>query len=198
MPQMLGSLPPAINASMADPPTSIATDRLLLRPFQQTDVEAYAAIRAKPDVVRYLPGGGDTVKGAREIAEKAVAGFSGLWSEQNGPGYGPWAVVHRSSGELIGHLGLRLLPDLGGETEILYMLDNAVWGRGLASEGARAGRDYGFDHLGLDRIIAMALPENAASLRVMEKIGMSREPGLVEAFGLKVVQYTMRAGDPRL
>ncbi|MEM8796233.1 MAG: GNAT family N-acetyltransferase, partial [Pseudomonadota bacterium] len=106
-PAFLGSLPPVLNATMADhPPTSIRTDRLLLRTFEQTDVEAYAAIRAKPEVVRYLPDGKDTVNRAREIAEKTVAGFAGLWSERNGKGYGPWAVVHRSSGKLIGHLGL--------------------------------------------------------------------------------------------
>lgn len=77
------------------------------------------------------------------------------------------------------------------------MLESAVWGRGLASEGARAARDYGFGHLGLDRLIAMALPGNPASLRVMERVGMTREPGLLDAFGLKVVRYTMRTSDPR-
>ena len=183
--------------AMLSTPASITTDRLLLRPFERRDVNPYAALRAKPEVVRHLPGGEETVGRSREIAERTMEGFAALWSDPNGPGYGPWAVVERSSNDLIGHLGLRLLPELNGETEILYMLDSTVWGRGLASEGARAARDYGFDCLGLGRLIAMALPGNPASLRVMERIGMTREPALIDAFGLKVVRCTMRKGDPR-
>ena len=175
---------------------TVRTERLLLRPFEPNDVDAYTAIRAKPDVVRYLPGGVATVEHAPDIAQRTVAGFAGLWSGSDGPGYGPWAVVERTSGRMVGHLGLRLLPELG-ETELLYMLDSDVWGRGYATEGARMARDYGFDRLGLRCLVAMALPDNSASLKVMKRIGMTREPGLIEAFGLKVVRCTIDAEDPR-
>ena len=164
----------------------IETERLLLRTFRPSDLEAYAAIRAKPEVVRFLPGGAESAARAQEIAARSVALFERLWCED--PGYGPWAAVESATGRLIGHLGLRHLPELGGETEILYLLDSAVWGRGYATEGAAAARDYAFGALDLARLIALALPENAASLRVMEKIGMRREAGLIEAFGLDLVR----------
>ena len=69
------------------------------------------------------------------------------------------------SGALIGHVGLRLLDEMNGETEILYMLDSAYWGRGLATEGALAARDYGFDQLKLKRLM-MSLDDTAAPTRL--------------------------------
>ncbi len=167
--------------------TVIDTDHLTLRPFAPDDVAAYAAIRAKPEVVRYLPGGPESAATARTDAERLVPMFIAAWRE---PGYGPWAVIERASERLIGHAGLRHLPELGGETEILYMLDSARWGRGYATEAARAARDYGFGVLGLDRLIAMALPGNTGSIRVMQKLGMAAD-GPFEAFGITGVRYIL-------
>ena len=174
---------------MPDYRQMIETDRLLLRPFCAGDIDAYAAIRAKPEVVRCLPGGEASVSRARDIAARTVTGFADLWSGD--PGYGPWAAIERASGRLIGHLGLRLLPELGNETELLYMLDSSTWGCGYATEGAAAARDYGFDALNLRRLIGLALPGNPASLRVLEKIGMQPEPGLISAFGLELVRCSL-------
>lgn len=167
--------------------TTITTDNLLLRPFEPGDVDAYAAIRAKPEVVRYLPGGPEGAADARAKAEQLIPAFIAAWRD---PGYGPWAVVERASGRLIGHAGLRLLPELGGETEILYMLDSDCWGRGYATEAAEAACRYGFETLGLDHLIALALPENAGSIRVMQKLGMTAE-GPFEAFGVAGLRYTL-------
>lgn len=163
---------------------TVETARLLLRPFEPADVAAYAAIRAKPEVMRFLPGGEARTATARRDAERLVASFAASWDKA---GYGPWAAINRSSGALLGHIGLRFLPELGHETEVLYMLDSAAWGRGLATEGATAARDYAWRVLGLQRLIGLALPDNAASLGVLERIGMRRE-GVVEAFGLKLVR----------
>ena len=182
---------------MNDRPSTIETDRLVLRPFETIDTGAYAAVRAKAEVVRYLPGGEEAALRAGEIAARTVQTFASLWGDQDGPGYGPWAMIDRQSGALIGHVGLRLLDEMNGETEILYMLDSAYWGRGLATEGALAARDYGFDRLRLNRLIALALPENKASQKVMQKIGMTQAPGLVDAFGLRLVFSSMTASDPR-
>ena len=77
-------------------------------------------------------------------------------------------MVTKADGLLRGHLGLRQLAEYDGTTEILYTLDSAVWGRGLATEGARAARDYALDHLRLDHLFGMALPENHA-IRVVRK-----------------------------
>ena len=168
---------------------TVETERLLLRPFQASDVAAYASIRSKPNVVRWLPGGAGTARQADETAQRLVSHFASLW--QGTPGYGPWAVVEKASGELRGHLGLRLLPELGGQTELLYLLDDVVWGSGYATEGAIAALGFGFDTLQLDRIIAMSMPENTASLNVIERLGMKRQAKLVEAFGLSVVKASI-------
>ncbi|MCC6471429.1 MAG: GNAT family N-acetyltransferase [Alphaproteobacteria bacterium] len=148
--------------------TAIDTARLHLRPFTLDDIPAYAAIRGNPAVMHFFPPTGET---PAQAATRLVEHFIGHWRD---PGYGPWAAVEKSSGRFLGHLGLRFLPEFG-ETEILYMLDNAVWGRGYATEGALAARDFAFDVLGLGRVMAIARPENRASTRVMEKIGMAYE-----------------------
>ena len=162
----------------------VETERLDLRPFEAGDVDWYAAIRAKPEVVRHLPGGEPTAARARPIAEATAPHFAGLWREV---GYGPWAVVERQSGRPLGHAGVRLLPELG-ETEILYMLDTPAWGRGYATEAGRAARDFSFELLKLPRLIAFAVPEDTASTHVMEKLVMICE-GVFPAFGLEVVRY---------
>lgn len=148
--------------------TTVETTRLILRPFTPDDVAAYAEVRAKPEVVRFFPKTGET---PAEVAARVIDVFATCWCEH---GYGPWTVIERATGILRGHHGLRYLPEFG-ETEILYMLDDAVWNRGYASEAAAAARDYAFDDLGLDRVMAIALPENLASIRVMEKTGLVYE-----------------------
>lgn len=170
-------------------PNSIETNRLILRPFEASDIQPYAEIRAKPDVIRFLPGGVGNAEKSAEIAERTVRHFSALWSEK--PGYGPWALVEKKTGALRGHMGLRLLPELNGQTELLYLLDDQVWGSGYATEGALASLEYGFGFLQLDRIIGLALPKNVPSQRVLERVGMARTPSPVEAFGLTVVEYSI-------
>jgi hypothetical protein len=89
----------------------------------------------------------------------------------------PRAVIEKTSNELIGYCGLFYYPDVCGqpENEIGYRLARPSWGRGYATEAARAVRDYSFGVLGLLRLIAMIDPQNVASLRVAEKLGMHYE-----------------------
>jgi len=115
------------------------TQRLYLRPFEPADLEAYAVIRSRPSTARFLPGG--------EAGAKATAsGVRTLWGHDawTAGGYAPWAVVEKISSQLIGHLGLRYLPEIQ-ETELLYMIDEPWWGRGLATEGGRAAVDFARD-----------------------------------------------------
>jgi [ribosomal protein S5]-alanine N-acetyltransferase len=146
----------------------LKTARLILRPFTMADIPAYAAIRDQPEVARFLLPRREGVS-AEQVATESIAVFERCWREQ---GYGPWAAVDAASGRLIGHHGLRLLPEFG-ETEILYAFDRAFWGRGLAIEGAIAARDYGFTVVGLARLIAIALPDNHVSRKVMTKAGLT-------------------------
>jgi ribosomal-protein-alanine N-acetyltransferase len=164
-------------------PAIIETSRLLLRPFTLDDVTAYAAIRAKPEVMRFFPA---TDEAPEVGALRVIAHFMGHWQE---PGYGPWAAIDKRTGRLIGHLGLRYMPEFG-ETEILYILDSTVWRQGLASEGAAAARDHAFDALGLDRVMAIALPGNVASTGVMTKIGMRFEK-MATYKGIEVAYYAL-------
>ena len=171
----------------------IETGRLLLRPFQETDGPAYRAIRLKPGVTRFLPSHTEDPGEAARRADATVAAFREAWVRD---GYGPWAVVERAAGRLVGHLGLRRLPERG-ETELLFLIDPGAQGRGYATEGGRAALTCGFGRLALPEVAAFALSGNAASIAVLERLGMRRRPGLVRAFGLEVLRYEMRAGEFR-
>jgi ribosomal-protein-alanine N-acetyltransferase len=98
-------------------------------------------------------------------------------------------VELRSSDEVIGVTGLTHLDD-GPEVEVGYRFLNRCWGRGYATEAARASIAYGFSELGLDRIVAVTLPKNIASRRVMEKCGMSFV-GVMHVYGSAQVKYAI-------
>lgn len=169
-------------------PREVRTDRLLLRPFLASDIAAYAAIRRKPEVMRYLPAPTSDPDEIDCRSAETVRAFAAAWDEV---GYGPWAVIERASGRLVGHHGLRMVAEMGGQTEVLYTLDPAVWGRGFATEAGRAALDHGFGPAGLDRIVAWALPGNTRSRRVMERLGMVRRDGLVTFKNFDVVEYAI-------
>ncbi len=92
-------------------------------------------------------------------------------------GYGPWAVVEKTGGHVIGYCGLFDYPAVNGrpEIEIGYRLARAHWGQGYATEAVMAARDYAFTVLGLARLIALIDPANVASIRVAEKAGLCHE-----------------------
>ena len=163
----------------------------MLRPFEDSDGPAYRAIRRKPGVTRFLPSHTEDPVEAAQRSDATIAAFRGAWERD---GYGPWAVVERASGCLVGHLGLRRLSELR-ETELLFLIDPDAQGRGYATEGGRAALAYGFDRLALPEIAAFVLPQNAASIAVLTRLGMRRRAGLVRAFGLEVLRFEMQAGD---
>jgi ribosomal-protein-alanine N-acetyltransferase len=155
----------------------LRTDRLLLTPFRDEDAdEHYRTLVADPAVARYLPGG---QAGTLEQAVALTHAFAQHWYEH---GYGIWAVRDQD-GSFVGRCGLRLLPEFGGEVELLYALARPAWGAGRATEAARASVRYGFEQAGLPELIGLVLPENIASRRVLEHCGMRFE-GEFEAFGL--------------
>ncbi len=173
------------------PMHEIETSRLRLRPFVDDDADAYFVIRRKPAVARFLPSfrGADDAEIRRRTLE-TMAAFRQHWTLH---GYGPWAAIDKQSARLIGHCGLRFLPE-HGETEILYAFDDAVWGRGLATEGAMAARDHGFAALHLPRLIALVVPDNLGSIRVIERLGM-RADGHSTFLGNPVLRYALERPD---
>ena len=100
-------------------------------------------------------------------------------------GFGRWAVVEKAGGRLIGCAGFRLHD---GVAELNYLLDRRFWGAGLGTEVAEACLRYGFARHDFGRIVAFARPENAASRRVLEKVGV-RCRGETVVYGIKVMRY---------
>jgi RimJ/RimL family protein N-acetyltransferase len=167
----------------------LETARLRLRRWREDDLDAYARICADPEVMRYM-GGPLTRDETERRIEKIVRG----WEER---GFGLWAVEEKSSGAFIGRIGLLYHEDwTEGEhkTEVGWLIERSRWGRGLATEGARVSVRHGFETLGLERIISIALPENVASRRVMEKAGLTFRGG-TRWRGLDVVWYAIDRRD---
>jgi ribosomal-protein-alanine N-acetyltransferase len=107
--------------------------------------------------------------------------------------YTACAVVEKASGELIGHCGLRYIADIS-ETEVLYAFGKDFWGRGYATEAARESVAYGFDRVGLERIIGLAIPENIASCKVLEHCGLEYEKD-THLFDLDLAYYALNRED---
>ncbi|MCH8293939.1 GNAT family N-acetyltransferase [Candidatus Poribacteria bacterium] len=148
----------------------VETERLVLRQFCLSDADAMNRVFGDPEVMRF----GDGVQ-TPEWVEDWLS--RRLQNYRRKSGIGPWAVIEKGNKEAIGHCGLFYFPDVCGqpETEIGYRLARPYWGRGYATEAAQAVRDYAFNTLGLPRLIAMIDPQNVASIRVAEKLGMYYE-----------------------
>jgi RimJ/RimL family protein N-acetyltransferase len=159
----------------------IETDRLRLRMFRPEDLNELAALLADKDVMRYVEDGEPK---DRAVAEKALNSIIAHWERH---GFGRWAVDEKTTGEFVGFGGLR---SLFGTPEIVYHLAKAQWGKGFATELGRASLGYGFDVHRFARIVAIAKPENGASIQVMEKIGMHFEMR-TSYYGMDVVQYAI-------
>jgi ribosomal-protein-alanine N-acetyltransferase len=144
---------------------TIATPRLILRALTEEDIEPMVRILGGEDVLRYFP---KTDPPPRERVEKMILGLLRHWDEH---GYGLWAVESRTSSELMGRCGLQHLPELS-EVEVDFILGKPFWGQGFATEAGRASLRYGFEQLGLERVVGLAHIDNRASQRVLEKLGM--------------------------
>ncbi len=163
-------------------PPIFKTNRLTLRGFEYGDIDRLAEILGDPLVMRYMPG---SRPWPREAAERELGRIIDHWDRHR---YGRWAVVH-GDGRMIGWCGIEFLKELG-ETEVAYLLDKDYWNKGYATEAARFSLGFGFEEVGLDRIIALAFPENLASRRVMEKIGMVYVR-MTHVWNLDLVQYVI-------
>jgi RimJ/RimL family protein N-acetyltransferase len=142
----------------------LQTDRLLLRPFREADLDAYAALCADPEITRYL-GDGRTLD--REDAWRQMAMLIGHWALR---GFGTWALEERGSGAFVGRAGLHY-PEGWPDREVGWVLGREHWGKGYATEAARAALDHAFDTLGWERAISLIHPENERSVRVAERLG---------------------------
>ena len=166
------------------------TARLTLRKFNDRDVEPLLSFRGDPEVMRFSITGPET---REDIQTRYLPGCLKRYSRD---GLGQWAVVRKSDGICIGECGIcvqEIADDR--EFEIGYRIRRDCWGMGLATEAARACRDYGFKQVGLRRLISIIESENAASIRVAEKVGMTLEKR-ASFHNIPVLVYSMVNGMP--
>jgi RimJ/RimL family protein N-acetyltransferase len=144
----------------------LETARLVLRTFVPEDIDALARVLSDPETMQYYPAVLDRPQVAEWIARNQ--------RRYQADGHGLWAMVLKSSGELIGDCGpTRQEVRDRDEIEIGYHTRRDLWGQGLATEAARACRDWGFENLPVNRLISLIRPENLPSRRVAEKNGMT-------------------------
>ena len=160
---------------------TLETERLTLRMFRESDIEPYAEMVGDAEVMRFI---GDGKLLTRPFAWRNLAMIIGHWGLR---GYGLWAAEERSSGQLVGRIGL-WNPEGWPGFELGWMLRRQFWGRGYATEGARAALDFGFTRLGQPQVISLIQPENAASIRVAERLGERLETR-VEVMGQPALLY---------
>lgn len=153
-----------------DAPT-LRTARLLLRPWRAEDRDAFAALNADPVVMRFFPTT-LTREESDQVADRIEAHFV-----QHGFGF--WAIEVLDGPPFVGFTGLSTVTfdaPFTPATEIGWRLAREYWGRGIATEAARAALDFGFGELGLREVVAFAVKDNARSRAVMERLGMTHDP----------------------
>ena len=149
---------------------TIKTDRLVLRPFKEEDLDAYCLMTTDSEVMNFL---GGTLN--REDTWRQMAMYIGHWHLR---GYGLWAVEEKASGDFIGRLGL-LNPEGWPGLEVGWAIARSRWGKGFATEGAKAALDYAFSVVGAEHVISIIEPHNQRSIKVAERIGERFERSMV-------------------
>jgi [ribosomal protein S5]-alanine N-acetyltransferase len=160
----------------------LKTERLILRPMNETDIDAVYEMRRDNEIMRFIR---EPVLN-RDEAENWINLISSRWAKD---GIGFCSLIEKRSGKFAGWCGLWELKE-SGETEVGYAIAGEFWGKGFASESAKAFLEYGFNKLNLEKIVAVAREENTASRRVMEKIGMQFDY-IGEFYGRDLVHYSI-------
>ena len=145
--------------------TILQTPRLILRELSVDDAENFYALNSNPNVVKYT---GDPPFQSISEAEEFLKNYKPYAAY----GYGRWAVIEKETGKFIGWCGLKFD---GKETDIGFRFFEEYWGKGFATESAKACLEFGFTKLNLEEIIGRAMHKNLGSIRVLEKIGMKFE-----------------------
>jgi ribosomal-protein-alanine N-acetyltransferase len=161
----------------------LETDRLVLSPWLSSDWPALRPIATDPEVMRYITGG---IPWTDEQIRRFVEGQVRLYAER---GFCRWKVLSKAEEGLVGFCGAGFWRD-HPDPEIGWWLARRMWGSGHATEAARAALGDAFGRVGLDRLVSIARPENRASIRIMEKLGL-RPDGTLESDGVALVRYAL-------
>lgn len=159
----------------------LRSDRLELRPFEMADVDAAHRVYGDAEVMRYVGEGGAVDR------EESTAMITGYRDHQARHGFAFWAVIERSTGELIGDAGLEVNAH---GVELGYTLGRAWWGHGLATEATQLWVDSAFGPLALDSLVALVDAGNPASARVLERLGFT-EGSMLTAYGRPHHRFTL-------
>jgi RimJ/RimL family protein N-acetyltransferase len=153
------------------PDWPLETERLMLRPYEEGDLDALYAVQSDEESARWLYNEPRTLDETRVLLARLIAG-DGLSAE------GDWlsaAVIARESGEYVGGMSMQWVSEQHKTGEVGFIFDRAHQGRGYATEAARAFLAFAFERMGFHRVIGRAEARNVASARVLEKLGMRRE-----------------------
>jgi RimJ/RimL family protein N-acetyltransferase len=162
----------------------LLTRRLLLRQFRAEDIDAYAAMCADPEVMRYLSVTGRPL--SRADAWRQMALFSGHWQLR---GFGMWVAEEQQTGRFVGRVGLHY-PEGFPDRELGWAICRPFWGQGLASEAARAAAGHAFRTLGWSHLISLILPGNTRSIRLAERLG-ARPAGVATVQEIEHLVYRL-------
>ncbi|CAN5483865.1 GNAT family N-acetyltransferase [soil metagenome] len=159
---------------------------LILREWTAEDLDIFSDIHAHPEVAKYIG------PGRPRTREESLARMHLTLNHYEAHGFGMWAADSRESGQMIGRCGLQ---PLGDDIEIGWTFAREAWGRGYATEAARAVLEFAFQHASLERIVAVAVKENTASINIMWKLGMTFD-SFVEIGGRDAVKYVVSPKRP--
>ena len=164
-------------------PLPIVTERLVLRAYDADDLEQLHDVLYSDEAAMALLGGPRDLAGTRAALERSM-------NQQDQDGYSFWPVIERESGLLIGEAGLFPLAPDGPDVALGYAFGSGYWGRGYASEAARAVLAEAFGPLGLERLVAITREANAGSRRVLTKLGF-RAHGLRQVWGAEQLFFSL-------
>jgi RimJ/RimL family protein N-acetyltransferase len=174
---------------MKTPPPWLQTLRLDFREFVAADAPEIWRLDRDPDVMRYIGDGKPSTRAQVAARIRHVPRVYRLF-----PGLGTWRASRRDTGAFVGWFSLKYIPDTV-EVEVGYRLLREAWGQGLATEGARELVRYGFDTVGLYRIIGITHPDNVASQNVLMKCGLA-PAGWGRYYGQRLRVFAARNPSP--
>lgn len=151
--------------------TTLTSERLILRPWRDDDLDALAALCADPEVMAHFPATLDRA-GSADLLRR-------LQAHQAEHGFTFWCLERREDGAFVGFTGLARVgfdAPFAPAVEIGWRLARPFWGQGHALEAARRSLDFAFDELGLAQVVSFTVPANRRSWGLMERLGMRRDP----------------------
>jgi len=162
---------------------TLTLENCSLVPLRVEDASALHRVYQGEDMLKYFP---DRNPPPLERVERFIVSQQKHWEQR---GYGNWGLLPAGENQIIGWAGLQYLPELA-ETEVGFLLDRSFWGRGIATQAARAALRFGFETCNLPRIIALVHPDNLASRRVIGKCGMAYEE-TIHLWGIDLMRHCL-------